>query len=134
MIATDEKIALVRDAYAAINDHDLDALGQLLADDCIRRYIRGPAPIAGDHEGREAVLASYRYMWEHTGGDHHLEIGNILANELLAASYHQETATRKRDGVKLDAPMFTRWIVKDGKIAEIWDYANDVPGLNEFLI
>ena len=34
----------------------------------------------------------------------------------------------------LDAPMFTRWIVEDGKITEIWDYANDVPGLNEFLI
>jgi predicted SnoaL-like aldol condensation-catalyzing enzyme len=29
--------------------------------------------------------------------------------------------------------MFVRWRVEDGKIVELWDYANDVPGLNAFL-
>jgi ketosteroid isomerase-like protein len=130
---TDEKIALIRDVYGAINLHDLDALGDLLAEDCVRHYVRGGAPIAGDHVGRDAVLASYRYVFDLTGGVHHCDLGNVLANGVLVASYHQETATRQRDGAQLDTPMFVRWHVADGRVVDIRDYANDVPGVNSFL-
>ena len=129
----DEKIDVVRDAYAAINRHDLDALGALLADDCVRRFVRGDAPIAGDHIGRDAVLASYRYLFEITGGDHRCEVGNILANDALVASYHRETARRQRDGATLDAPMLVRWELDGRRVTTIRDYANDVPALNAFL-
>ena len=133
MIDTDEKIALIRDVYSAINLQDLDALGDLLSEDCVRHYVRGSAQIAGDHVGRDAVLASYRYVFEITGGAHHCDVGNVLANDVLVASYHQETATRQRDGARMDAPMFVRWHVTDGRVCEIRDFANDVPGLNAFL-
>ena len=129
----DDRIALVGSAYDAINRHDLDALGALLAEDCVRHFVRGEAPIAGDHVGRDSVLASYRYVFEATGGEHHCEVGNILANDSLVASYHRETATRQRDGATLDAPMLVRWNVTDAGIATIRDYANDVPALNAFL-
>jgi ketosteroid isomerase-like protein len=129
----DEKRALIRDAYGAINHHDLGALGELLSDGCVRHYVHGATPIAGDHVGRDAVLASYRYVFDLTGGAHHCEVGNVLANDLLVASFHQETATRQRDGARLDTPMFVRWHVADGRVVEIRDYANDVPGLNAFL-
>ncbi|MBI5090569.1 MAG: hypothetical protein HZB15_17380, partial [Actinobacteria bacterium] len=79
------------------------------------------------------VLASYGYVIECTGGDHHLDVGNVLANDAIAASYHQERATRARDSATLDAEMLVRWRVEDGRVIEIWDYANDVPGLNAFL-
>ena len=133
MTANDEKIALIRDVYSAINLRDLDALRDLLAEDCARHYVKGSAPIAGDHAGRDAVLASYRYVFDLTGGIHHCDVGNVLANRILVASYHQETATRQRDGAHLDTPMFVRWRVADGRVVDIRDYANDVPGLNAFL-
>jgi ketosteroid isomerase-like protein len=129
----DARIAVVQDAYRAINAHDLAALGALLADDCVRQFVRGDAPIAGDHVGRDAVLASYRYVFELTGDDHHCAVANVLANHALVASYHQETGTRQRDGRTLDAPMLVRWEVDGGRITRIRDYANDVPGLNAFL-
>jgi ketosteroid isomerase-like protein len=129
----DEKIAVVRSMYTAINDHDLSAIGALLADDCVRHYPRGASPIAGDHVGRDAVLATYGYVIEHTGGTHRLDLGNVLANESIAASYHQERGVRSRDAAGLDAEMLVRWRVEDGQVVEIWDYANDVPSLNAFL-
>jgi ketosteroid isomerase-like protein len=129
----DDKIATVRSMYAAINDHDLTAIGSLLADDCVRHYPRGASPIAGDHQGRDAVLATYGYVIEHTGGTHQLEVGNVLANDSIAASYHQERGVRSRDAAALDAEMLVRWRVEDGQVVEIWDYANDVPSLDAFL-
>jgi ketosteroid isomerase-like protein len=129
-----DRIGVVRGMYAAINAHDLAAIESLLSEDCVRHYCKGSkSPLDGDHVGRDAVVASYRFMIEHTGGDHQLEIGNVLANVALAASYHQEKAGRQRDGARLDAQMFVRWRIEDGKIVELWDYANDVPGLNGFL-
>ena len=56
----------------------------------MRHYPRGTTPIAGDHDGRDAVVASYRYVLEHTAGDYRVDIGNVLANDVIAASYHRE--------------------------------------------
>jgi ketosteroid isomerase-like protein len=120
--------------YDAINAHDIDTIESLLSTDCIRHYCVGSKTILdGDIVGRDAVVGSYRYMIEHTDGDHQVDVGNVLANTALAASYHQETARRRRDGTRLDAQMFVRWRIEDGTIVELWDYANDVPGLNAFL-
>lgn len=129
----EDTIELVRNVYDAINREDLGALAELFTEDCVRHYVRGTAPIAGDHVGREAVLTSYRYLFELTGGNHHCDVGNVLANAVLVASYHQESATRARDGARLDTPMFVRWHVSDGRVSTIRDYANDVPGLIDFL-
>jgi ketosteroid isomerase-like protein len=129
-----DRIDVVRRMYDAINDHDLDAIRGLLSDDCVRHYCIGSKTVLdGEIAGRDAIVASYAFMIDHTGGDHHVDVGNVLANTALAASYHQETATRQRDGAHLDAKMFVRWRVEDGKVVELWDYANDVPGLNAFL-
>jgi ketosteroid isomerase-like protein len=129
----EDMIGLVRNVYDAINRQDLGTLADLFTEDCVRHYVRGNAPIAGDHVGREAVLTSYRYVFELTAGVHHCEVGNVLANDVLVASYHQESATRARDGAHLDTPMFVRWKVSDGQVSVIRDYANDVPGLIDFL-
>jgi ketosteroid isomerase-like protein len=129
-----DRIDVVRRMYGAINDHDLDTIESLLSDDCVRHYCVGSTTVLdGEIVGRDAVVASYRYMIDHTGGDHEVVVGNVLANSALAASYHQEVAGRQRDGARLDAQMFVRWRVENGRIVELWDYANDVPGLNAFL-
>jgi len=124
---------VVRGIYAAINDNDPDAISPYLADDCIRRYPRGDSPIAGDHVGRDAVVDSYRYVLGHTDGDYKVDVGNVLANDVIASSYHREQGHRARDGAALDAEMIVRWVFRDGRVSEIWDYSNDIPSLNEFL-
>ncbi|HEY4333571.1 MAG TPA: nuclear transport factor 2 family protein [Ilumatobacteraceae bacterium] len=134
MSAADDKIRVVRSFYAAINDHDTTAIAALLDDDCVRHYPRGSAsPIAGDHVGKAAVVATYEHMIAYTAGDHALDVGNVLANDSIAASYHHESATRASDHGRLEAEMLVRWRIEDGRVVELWDYANDVPGLNAFL-
>ena len=99
----------------------------------MRRYPRGDSPIAGDHVGRDAVVGTYDYLIRHTGGTYRVDVGNVLANDVIAASYHRETGRRERDAVALDAEMVVRWHIDDDRITEIWDYSNDIPTLNEFL-
>lgn len=108
-------------------------MAPLLADDCVRHYPHGESPISGDHVGRDAVVESYRYVLGHTAGDYSITIGKVLANDVIAASYHREQGHRERDAASLDAEMIVRWAIDDGRVTEIWDYSNDIPSLNEFL-
>ena len=123
----------MRDIYTAINEGDIDSVAALFDADCVRHYPRGDSPIAGDHAGRDAVIESYRYLLTHTGGNYHVEVLDLLANDVIAASYHRATGQRQRDGAAHDAEMIVRWRIEDGRVTEIWDYSNGIPSLNEFL-
>ncbi|MCU1461877.1 MAG: hypothetical protein JWO37_1952 [Acidimicrobiales bacterium] len=134
MITTaEDRIALVHDVYDAINKHDVALIEQLLSEDCVRHFPRGASPIAGDHVGRDRVLATYDYVIQLTGGDHRLDVGGVLASDQVVASYHHESAGRGPDSARLDTEMLVRWRIEGDRVAEIWDYANDIPQLNSFL-
>ncbi|MCU1451963.1 MAG: hypothetical protein JWN46_109 [Acidimicrobiales bacterium] len=132
---TDPRIARVRELYAAISDHDLDldTIGSLVTDDCIRHYVRGRFPMAGDHVGRQKVMDSYAAFRSVVADDYRVDIGGINAGVEVVASFHRDFGSRARDKRPLDVEMLVRYRFEGDRIAEIWDYANDVPKLAAFL-
>jgi hypothetical protein len=68
-----------------------------------------------------------------TGRTYSVDVGGILASGDVVASYHHESGGRVRDGARLDSEMLVRGRIEGGRVAEIWDYANDVPHVNSFL-
>ena len=129
----DKRVQVVREVYQALNNQDLELISSLLADDCVRHFPNGESPISGDHRGRSAVLQSYAHPLTISGKTLRIEVGGIAANERLVVSYHHESARRASDGLELDSDMLVKWRFETDKIAEISDYAQDIPHLDRFL-
>ena len=129
----DSRITRVRELYTAISDHDLEKIGSLVTDDCVRHYVRGPFPMAGDHVGRQRVVDSYDAFRNVVADDYRVDVGGINAGVEVVASFHRDFGSRARDQRPLDAEMLVRYRFEGDRIAEIWDFAHDVPKLAAFL-
>jgi uncharacterized protein len=110
----DEFLTRQREMYAG---GDLAAVEDLLADNVVW-HVPGTSPIAGDHRGREAVLAYFRTRRE-------LAEGAIRITE-GGEAHHEEALVRLADGAAplggRDAVWRTAGVyrVADGRIAEAW--------------
>ena len=80
---------LVRRGFEAFSTGDMDTLVQIIADDAVQ-IMPGNNVIAGEHKGREAILAMYARLFEETGGtgDHqfHGVVGHARLKNSLSDS------------------------------------------------
>lgn len=65
--AEDRYVGIVRRGYAAFNTGDIATLSEIFANDVVQ-HVPGSGPFAGDHKGRDNVLAYYGGLAEMTGG------------------------------------------------------------------
>ena len=103
-----------REMYAG---GDLEPVEELLAEDIVW-HVPGKSPIAGDHRGREAVIAYFRRRRELAGGElriiHHGSVHNA------------DTVVQLADGEAVLGGHPARWRtagvyrVAGGRIAEAW--------------
>lgn len=109
--------ALARRIHAAFHAGDLEAIGRELADDVVW-HTPGTNALAGEHRGREAVLALMRKAGELTGGTLHVDLLTAMGDADYAMLWVRTTATR--GDRHLDMKEALVFAVCDGRVAEAW--------------
>ena len=112
----------VERAYAAFAEGDIATIMGMWSDDIVW-HIEGNHPLAGHHEGKEAVAAFLGGIVAATGATFRAELQNVLADDTNGYSLHKSTATK--DGETLESWEVLGYRFSEGKIDEIWSFAYD---------
>lgn len=123
-------VALIEGAYESFAAGDIVSIMETWTDD-IAWHIAGDHPLAGDHEGKEAVAAFLGGVMQQTGGTYRAELQNVLADDTNGYSLHKGTATK--DGEEIESWEVLGYAIRDGKVAEIWSFAFDQRIANRIL-
>jgi ketosteroid isomerase-like protein len=121
---------LFQQSFDAFSKGDMEAFAALLADDVVFHF-PGRGPLAGDHRGKDQVLAILAKQAELTGGTFRVERHDILANDehvvaLFVASGQRGDKTWKDNAVLVSH-------LKDGKVSETWLHPGDQYAGDEFF-
>jgi ketosteroid isomerase-like protein len=120
----------MRKGYEAFVAGDMAALDQLFTDDVVW-HVPGHHSLAGDHEGKQAVLELFAKNMEMTGGTFRLEVHDILANDEHGVAL--VVATAEREGNRLEDRQVHVLHVREGKVSEFWAHPGDAYAVDEFL-
>lgn len=123
-------VEILSRAYSAYAHGDLELLDDLCDDD-VTWHVPGTSPIAGDHEGKEEVLAALSTLMRLTDGTARLEPRTLLASDTLGMALVQSTAVR--DAVTHTSRLVHVFRIAGGRIHEIWSYPGDPYGDDRFL-
>ncbi|TVT44557.1 nuclear transport factor 2 family protein [Amycolatopsis rhizosphaerae] len=115
-------------AYAALLAGDWPTLRTLLHDDATWT-LPGDHALSGTTVGADAVIAQMQKVADH-GVQFRLE-RLLTSRDNLALLQHN---TGHRGDVVLDEHLATVCRLRDGRIAEIETFADDVPGMNAFFV
>ena len=99
-----------RAGYAAFATGDMATINDLLADDTVW-HSGGANILAGDYEGKEAVLGYMARLMQETGGTFRNEIHDILANDEHGVAL--VNATGERNGKMLNTPIIHIFHMRD---------------------
>lgn len=118
-----------REGHAAFASGDMAALAEIMAEDTVWHW-SGRNPIAGDHEGRDAVFAALGQSAELSGGTLALVDHDFLGNDDHTVALGQMTASR--EGRTLDVKFVEVCDWRDGKLVEEWLIIEDRYAFDEF--
>ena len=121
---------LIRAAYAAYANGDIDALRQEFLAPDIRGHYPGTSPLAGHHQGADMVADSLGQRGQLSGGTHRLELHDVLAVDGHVVTLH--TARAEREGRRLEITETMVYHITDGKVAEVWTLHTDPQAVDEF--
>jgi ketosteroid isomerase-like protein len=107
---------LVRRAYAAQAERDIDAYLDLLSDGFVL-HIPGRSRIAGDHRGRDEVRRHFREIAALSEGTFRTDVHDVLASDDHAVGL--VNAHAERDGRIVDLPRVHVWHVSDGALQDL---------------
>jgi len=119
---------ILRQAYRAFAEGDMDLLRRLFADDIIFR-IPGTSPVAGEYRGRDAVFGYLGKVMDRSGGTFQLEVHDVVANDEHVVGLTIHSGTRNLIHTTLRSVHV--WHVRDGQLAELWEYPEQ-PAFDEF--
>jgi ketosteroid isomerase-like protein len=123
-----ENIDLVRGVYNAYVTGNADAVMAAFDSD-IAWHTSGHDPSAGTYEGIPAVLGYL--MGEGHMTDYALTVTDILASDERVAVVATTSGRRGDAAIRNDFVQLIR--VKDGRIAEVWNYNWDQRAIAEFM-
>ncbi len=121
---------LVRRAYEAFQRGDLDALRNYVTPD-IKYHVPGRNQTAGDFDGVDAVLDSFRRVAELSGGSYRVELHEVLANDEHVVALARQSASH--GGKSLDDIYSHVFHFRDDKISESWVLFYDPYQTDEFF-
>jgi ketosteroid isomerase-like protein len=122
--------AIVRRAYEAFNTADMETLTETF-DQNACWHTPGRSPIAGDHEGRDAVFAQFGRYGGDTGGTFKAALQYVLADdEGRVVGVHHNSA--ERDGRQLDTGCCIVFELKDGRITDGREHFFDLSNWDDF--
>lgn len=120
---------LLRKGYKAFSEGDLETIGTLFADDIVW-HTPGKSSIAGDYKGKDQVFEFFGKITQDTGGTFKIEIHDVMANDEHAVVL--VTTSAEKDGKSYQGNGVGVYHVKDGKVTESWQLAEDQYAIDEF--
>ena len=118
-----------RRGFQAFVDRDMATIADLLREDIVWR-VPGRSILAGEHGGRDAVLAFLGRAVALTGGTYSTELRWAVGDdERVVAAYR---ATGERDGRILDLEQLLVCRVEDGRWVEVDALPTDLYAFDEF--
>jgi ketosteroid isomerase-like protein len=121
---------LLRQGFEAFSKGDMEAVAALFADDVVFHF-PGRGPLAGDHRGRDQVLAVIAKQSELTAGTFRLELHDLLANDEHAVALTVARAERGDSTWEDNAVLVFH--IQNGKVSEFWLHPGDQYAGDEFF-
>lgn len=125
-----ENAELVKRAYAAFDEGDREAVGELFAPD-IEWRVPGESRAATVDHGMEEVFEGFERIMELTGGTYDHEVIDCLGGEDHAIALVRVTA--ERDGRTLDTREVVVFRVEDGRLHDAHHVPFDLYEWDEFF-
>ena len=122
---------LVRRLFAAFEALDIATVSDIIAEDAVWRFPGRRGALAGDHEGREAILRFLVNVGALTARSFRLDLHDVRASDSGAVALFTGTGTRP-DGRTLHNPTALRIDISGAKIVELWEYVWDLEHVEEF--
>jgi hypothetical protein len=85
----------------------------------------------GDYRGHQEVMGFFGQLMELSGGSFHLEMHDIVANDVHGVAL--VTAHGERDGQLMAVREANIWHLADGKATEFWVFPEDQAALDRFF-
>jgi uncharacterized protein len=120
----------IRELFAAFRSGDIETIRAVIAEDAVWHFPGRRGQLAGNHRGRDAIFAFLLNARALTDGTIHLELIDVLANEVHAvALFHGHG---QRQGRTLDNPTCLRIRLDQGQVIEVWEFVWDLFAVDEF--
>jgi uncharacterized protein len=120
---------LVRRGFEAFTTGDIDTLVEIIADDAVQ-IMPGNNVIAGEHKGRDAILAMYGRLFEETAGTLKVVLEGTYAAGNNVVAIYRGTATR--NGRSLDQRSALLFEIERGQAVRLTDLPEDLDAANIF--
>ena len=134
-MVSEENKALVRRFYEEIDNGNVDAMDDLVAEDYVD-HSPFPFPVP---PGREGLKAAFKILWDATPGRHEIEEqiaeGDKVVTRLTAYGTHEgdlPIAPRTGNEMKMTATVIHR--VADGRLVEKWSNKDELALLQQLEI
>ena len=121
---------LISDLFAAFRGGDVAAVSAILADDVVWRFPGRTGKLAGEHRGRDAVFAFLGDVMRLTEGTFSLDLERVIADDEVAVAMFRGHG--RRNGKTLDNPTCLKIRLRDGKVADVWEFVWDLADVDDF--
>ena len=122
-------LALMEKAYKAYAELDIGTIVTLFADSVVF-HIAGRHPLAGDHNGPEAVLGYLAAVSAISSGGGGFVVQSLLTNATLGVALVEGTAVHQER--EFTRPIVHIFHAVDGRVAEFWDNPFDQHAEDDF--
>jgi uncharacterized protein len=122
--------SVVRRLYESFMVGDLQTVAGLLAENVVF-HVPGTGVNAGDHHGRDGVLAFFAQAARLTDGTLRIEVRDVLLGNAYVAAVTTYRATRP-DRAPLENNLVHLMRFEDGRIAESWFHSRNQYEVDEF--
>lgn len=113
---SDKKLEILKVYSQAWNDHDIDTIMSMMADECTFFTIAGPDVMGTEHTGREKVRAAFESAWQNFPDAAWLDGKYYMLDENHAMSTSRFKGT-DLSGAKHEAQMVDLFTFDGDKIA-----------------
>jgi len=129
-VTTDHpNVGIVLSMTDAVFSQDHDALAKIFTDDLVF-HLRGPHPMAGDHDGLGGFLSVLGSLFEMTDGQIELDTKICLATDGWATEFEHAQLGNRKGGTAESRNAFVYRFDGD-RIAEMWMYLGVLPDVAE---
>jgi ketosteroid isomerase-like protein len=123
----------IRQLFAAFRSGDVATVTAIIPGDAVWRFPGRHGQLAGEHKGREAIVAFFMNVQALTDHTFHLDLIDVLANENHAVALFNGHGSR--NGKTLDNPTCLHMRLNErGQVVELWEFVWDLYHVDDFWL
>ncbi len=122
--------ARIKQLFAAFRSGDVTAIQAMIPDDAVWHFPGHRGQLAGDHRGREAIFHFLLNVQGLTDHSFELDLIDVVANDRHAVALFRGHGAR--NGKHLDNPTCLHIKMRDGQLAEVWEFVWNLYDVDDF--